>query len=59
MNGFLGVDRDQHHHPARLGGRRVDQHVVGAEVGEPVLSSLEQRPHAFGIGHAVVGREHK
>ena len=47
---FTAVHPDHHQHAAVVVRRRVDQNVVGPDVGQPVLALLEQRPTRVGSG---------
>ena len=55
---LAAVHPDHHQHAAVVVGRRVDQNVVGADVGQGRFVALQQRPHPGRIRDAIVRRDH-
>jgi hypothetical protein len=56
---FAGAQCDRHQHALGVGSRGEDEDVVRTERGKFIAASLQQRPHARRIGHAVIGGQYK
>ena len=55
--GSSTVHTGHHQHPTVLVNRPIDQHVVGAHLGQRPRPLLQQRTHPGRVGHPVVERD--